>query len=86
MKQVCIVGYGAIGPVHASALEGVENARLYAVCDIDPEKRKLCLEKYPVIEYADFVYLKSDNLSEVAQSTQIDKAPSNKLSSVKNLV
>ncbi len=54
MKQVCIVGYGAIGPVHASALEGVENARLYAVCDIDPEKRKLCLEKYPVIEYADF--------------------------------
>ena len=31
MKNVCIVGYGAIGPVHAKALVNVEQARLYAV-------------------------------------------------------
>lgn len=61
MKQVCIVGYGAIGPVHASALEGVENARLYAVCDIDPEMRKLCAEKYSVVEYADFDEMLKDD-------------------------
>lgn len=46
MKNVCIVGYGAIGPVHASAMEAVESARLYAVCDPDPEMRKAFLEEY----------------------------------------
>lgn len=54
MKNVCIVGYGAIGPVHAKALENVENARLYAVCDTDSAKRKLCTEKYEVKEYDNF--------------------------------
>lgn len=54
MKNVCIVGYGAIGPVHANALENVEQARLYAICDIDAEKRKLCAQKYAVKEYDDF--------------------------------
>lgn len=33
MKNVCIVGYGAIGPVHAKAFSAVDNARLYAICD-----------------------------------------------------
>ena len=46
MKNVCIVGYGAIGPVHAKALEMVENAKLYAVCEIDGEKRKKCRSTY----------------------------------------
>ena len=54
MKNVCIVGYGAIGPVHAKALEMVEQAKLYAVCDIDVGKRALCKEKYDVLEYDDF--------------------------------
>ena len=54
MKKACIVGYGAIGPIHARALESVEQAQLYAICDIDEKARKLCLEKYPVIEYDDF--------------------------------
>ena len=54
MKKVCIVGYGAIGPVHAKALEMVEQAKLYAVCDIDVGKRALCKEKYDVLEYDDF--------------------------------
>ena len=54
MKNVCIVGYGAIGPIHAKALEKVENARLYAVCDIDAAKRAKCVSQYPVTEYDDF--------------------------------
>lgn len=54
MKNVCIVGYGAIGPVHASALEDVSQAKLYAVCDIDPERRKVCQAKYTVKAYDDF--------------------------------
>ena len=61
MKQVCIVGYGAIGPVHAAALENVANANLYALCDIDPDKRKRCTEKYSVVEYADFDKMLEDN-------------------------
>lgn len=54
MKKVCIAGYGAIGPVHAKALEYVNGAALYAVCDINESKRKLCMEKYPVVAYDDF--------------------------------
>ena len=66
MKNVCIVGYGAIGPVHARALENVEQARLYAVCDIDEKKRRLCAEKYDVKEYDDFdKMLKDENIHSV---------------------
>lgn len=50
MKRVCIVGYGAIGPIHAKALETVENAELYAVCDILPERA----EAAGVKAYTDF--------------------------------
>lgn len=60
MKNVCIVGYGAIGPVHAAALENVEKAQLYAVCDIDPDRRRLCRERYDVAEYEDFDVMLSD--------------------------
>ncbi len=60
MKNVCIVGYGAIGPVHARALEHVAQARLYAVCDIDPEKRKRCVEAYAVKESDSFDEMLSD--------------------------
>ena len=54
MKNVCIVGYGAIGPVHAKALEAVEQAKFYAVCEVDAEKRRLYRQKYDVKEYDDF--------------------------------
>lgn len=54
MKNVCIVGYGAIGPIHAEALKGVKNAEFYAVCDIDPAKIELCLSEYDVKSYTDF--------------------------------
>ncbi len=34
-KISAVVGYGAIGPIHAAAIEKSEFARLYAVCDTD---------------------------------------------------
>ena len=54
MKNVCIVGYGAIGPVHARALEAAKSARLYAVCDVNPERVRVCRETYDVKAYRDF--------------------------------
>lgn len=38
MKNVCIVGYGAIGPVHAQALSGMKEVLLYGICDIKKER------------------------------------------------
>ena len=63
MKNVCIVGYGSIGPIHAIALEKTANVKLYAVCDIDKEKIKLCKEKYDVVAYEDYdTMLKDSNI------------------------
>lgn len=61
MKNICIVGYGAIGPLHASGIANTKNGHLYAVCDINPTKIKLCQEKYPqVIGYDDFYEMLKD--------------------------
>ena len=66
MKNVCIVGYGKIGPNHARAFEGIENAKLYAVCDINPERIKKCQETFDVIGYTDFdEMLKDENIYSV---------------------
>ena len=54
MKNVCVVGYGAVGPVHAAALEKIQNAQLYAVCDINPQKLKRCSSQYGCKEFLDF--------------------------------
>ena len=65
-KNVCIVGYGAIGPVHADSLSKTDTAKFYAICDINAEKIKLCLEKYEVISYTDFdKMLKNENIHSV---------------------
>lgn len=47
----CIVGCGAIAPVHAQALSLFENARLYAVCDINKERTDAFAEKYGARAY-----------------------------------
>ena len=60
MKKAAIVGYGAIGPIHALALEKTQNARLYAVCDTDPAKRSLCRERSGAVEYEDFEAMLGD--------------------------
>ncbi len=54
MKNVCIVGYGAIAPVHAKVLQQLPNANFYAVCDCDPTAIARCAEQYAVKIYLDF--------------------------------
>lgn len=54
MKNACIVGYGAIGPIHAAALSSLDSAKLYAVCDISPDALKNARGQYDVICYDDF--------------------------------
>ncbi len=66
MKNACIVGYGSIGPIHALALSKTENADFYAVCDIDPDKIRLCQEQYDVVAFNDFdTMLKDENIDTV---------------------
>ncbi|MFA7637244.1 MAG: Gfo/Idh/MocA family oxidoreductase [Monoglobales bacterium] len=60
MKNAAIVGYGAIGPTHAKALEPVESVRLYAVCDVNPEKLKIASDSFEVKTYTDFDLMLSD--------------------------
>lgn len=55
MKNVCIVGWGAIAPLHAYAINGIKSAKFYAVCDINPEKISKCKEEFDVaVGYEDF--------------------------------
>lgn len=61
MKKACIVGYGAIGPVHADAIDNVEYAELYAVCDTNADRAKLCTDKYGCISYCDFDEMLKDH-------------------------
>ena len=37
-KNVCVVGFGAVGPTHAAALSKIENVNLYGICDVDRER------------------------------------------------
>ena len=63
MKNVCIVGYGAIGPTHAAAVSKTESARLYAVCEIDPERREKCIAEHSgVVAYSDFDEMLADKM------------------------
>lgn len=67
MNYVCIVGYGAIGPVHIQALEKVNNAVFYAVCDNDPKKLALCEKNNKDVKlYSDFdIMLLDDKITSV---------------------
>lgn len=66
MNNVCIVGYGAIGPVHAVALQKTPEANFYAVCDTDITKINKCTEKYDVKAYTDFYeMLEDDNIDSI---------------------
>lgn len=46
MKNICIVGYGAVGPIHASALRKIEDVRLYGICDTDRERAESGAAEY----------------------------------------
>ena len=54
MKNLCIVGYGAIGPIHAKAIEEIESVKFYAVCDNNPDRIEKCKKDYDVKAYLDF--------------------------------
>ncbi|MBE7031398.1 MAG: hypothetical protein E7401_00325 [Ruminococcaceae bacterium] len=43
----CIVGYGAIGPFHAKIFKDLPNAKLYAICDNNPEKLERAAKDFP---------------------------------------
>ena len=61
MKNLCIVGFGAIGPIHARAIEELENVNFYAVCDNNPERIEKCKKEYDVKAYLDFDEMLLDN-------------------------
>ena len=66
MMNVCIVGCGAIGPVHALALEKTESAKLYAVCDLNKERADALANKHGVKVFYDFdEMLHDDNIDSV---------------------
>ncbi len=60
MKNICIVGYGAIAPVHARVLEQLPMVRFYAVCDTDPAALAACKSSYDVITYDSYGQMLSD--------------------------
>ena len=41
MKNVCIIGCGAISWIHIEAVKKCDNAVLYGVCDINKSKREI---------------------------------------------
>ncbi len=46
MKNICIVGYGCIAPVHINALTTLsDEVKIYAICDTDKERADKGAEK-----------------------------------------
>lgn len=65
-KNVCIVGYGAIGPVHAETLSGIENVCVYAICDIDKKRADKGALEYACKAFYEFDdCLKDENIDSV---------------------
>ncbi len=60
MYNICIVGFGVIGPVHAEALKGLDDVNLYAICDIKRDRADDGAEKYGCKAYYDFEDVLSD--------------------------
>ena len=64
MKKVCIVGYGAIGPIHARAVSRLDHTQLYAVCDPNAQRAAKAVQKYGIKSFSDF--------DEMLQSGEVD--------------
>ncbi len=54
MKNVCIVGYGSIGPIHAKALTETCGTTLHSVCDINKAAREKCVNEYGCNEFENY--------------------------------
>lgn len=50
MKHACIIGFGAIGPVHAASIQQTPSALLYGVCDVDRQKLEKARAAYPDVK------------------------------------
>ena len=46
MLNACIIGFGAIAPVHAKAICEIENGKIYGICDIDKSRADNAASKY----------------------------------------
>lgn len=44
--NVCIVGFGAIGPLHAKSLSSIKEVKLYAICDVDRKRADKGAKEY----------------------------------------
>ena len=64
--NACIVGYGCIGPVHATALIHTDCATIYAICDIIKERADKGATEYGAKAYYDYdECLKDENIDTV---------------------
>ena len=54
MVNVCIVGYGAVGPVHALALAKINEVNLCGICDIVKERADRGAKEYGAKAFYDF--------------------------------
>jgi predicted dehydrogenase len=44
--NVCVVGFGAIGPLHAKTISSVKGVKLYAICDVDRKRADKGAKEY----------------------------------------
>ena len=63
--NACIVGYGAVGPVHAAAVSKTDGGSVYAVCDVNLERARACADEYGCLIYGDFDEMLSDSAVDV---------------------
>lgn len=64
MKNICIIGYGSIGQVHAAAVSKTKDVRLHSVCDINENARKRFYDTYGGREF--------ESLDAALECTEID--------------
>ena len=53
MYNVAVIGCGYMGQTHLEDIYLKESVNLYAVCDLDKEKARLCAQRYNADIYSD---------------------------------
>lgn len=59
--NICIIGFGSIGPVHAEAVHNIPGATLYGICDIDKQRADSGAKKYGAKAYYSLDEVIADN-------------------------
>lgn len=57
--RVAVIGYG-MGRYHCSDISKTPGLQLYAVCDIDPERRRSAQDEWKVKTYASYEQVLAD--------------------------